>query len=543
MKKQVVALALCCCMATPLVGCGGNKVKTEEGTINVMMVQTGWGTEWMEEAKEKFETLYAAEGYKVNLLPAKPTFQGTSALSEIRLGYEKTGYDVVISSGYSVQDVTDANYGVAVEPLTDVMNSQPINFDGSLGSDTIEGLYNDSQNWRIKIDDTYWGVPYSTTCRGIVCNMKVLNKFNITEMPTTSDELFEMYDTIYNGGMRPVVWGGGNAFGYALPVLYNTIAQLLGREEYEKFYSLDYLLNDDGTIKADGYNHVNNEAVKEAINVTMRAFDVVYSLPGSLTQEHDAAHASIAMGQTAFMFDLNSFFNEISTSFPSYLNDVRFCLMPIPTKLGVDLKLDGTGNDRAKCDDILSFMTKKIDEGKTAAEIKSSTEEKFFISLTDEQVSRVIEARTTGNGGDAFLNVVKGSPNAEISKLFIRMLLSEDAAKEIYVKHGMISPTYAHIDANSEYQFINDAYKNKKECDFYTTSQLYPGSVRANTNLFLIPPYTPNFIITFKDDMGPAEKPADRNYDALTNTIFTKVTDTVRSGWEGLMKQGGYSIG
>ncbi len=548
MKKRVLALALGACTALPLVGCGGNKVKTEVNTVNIMMVNSGYGTAWVEDAKTKFEALYANEGYKINLLPAKSTFQGNAALGEIRLGYEKTGYDMVISSGYTVQQLTDESYGVAVEPLTDVMTSQAIGFDGTLGEGKIEELYNSSQSWRIKIGDTYWGVPYASESRGLVCNMKVLDKYGITEMPATTDELFESFNTVYNGangktGMRPVVWGGANAYGYALPTLYNSMAQLMGVQAYEEFYSLNGLLNADGTIKADGYKHVDNANVREAIKITMQSFDTAYSLAGSLDQPHTDAHAAIITGKAAFMFDGNFFFNEVRENFPSYLKDVRFCLLPVPSKLGVDLQLDGSGADRAKCDDILSFMVKKVDEGKSAAEIKSLTETQFSVALTDEKVNRVVEARTTGNGGAGFLNVVKGSPNAEIAKLFIRMLLSEDASKEIYAKYGMLSPTYSNIEINSEYQFIVDTYKAKSVTKYETTSQMDPSSIRAKTNLFVLPGYNAMFPVDVNSEMGFVENVSARNYDTLADTIFNKVTTNARDKWASHMSNGGYSLG
>ncbi len=552
MKKGIIALLLSLCMVMPLVGCGGSGAEKKEGTINIMMVESGYGTKWIEDVKDKFEALYADEGYKVNILPANPNFQGNAALSEIRLGYEKTGYDIVISSGYTVQQLTDSEYPVSVEALTDVMNSKPINFDGSLGDDTIANLTDSSQDWRIKIGDTYWGVPTSSDIRGLVCNMEVLNRYGITEMPVTTDELFEDFDIIYNGlpakdgkpavnGRPPITWGGDNAYGYALPLFYNTIAQLMGRDDYEDFFTLDYLLNDDGTIKADGYNHLNNDAVKEAINVTMHSFDVEYSVAGSITQNHTKAHAQVIRGATAFMFDGNFFLNEVRAAFPDYLDDVRFCLTPMPSKLGVDLQLDGTGSDRAKCDDILAYMIRKVDEGKSATEIKSATEAQFSITLTDEKVNRVIDARTIGHGGSSFLNIIKGAKNVEISKLFIRMLLSEDSAKNIYAKYGMVSPTFADADIDNQYQFIKDAYQARQNCDFYTTSQLMPGSVRERTNLFLIPPYKANFVVEFKDTMGTPGSPVGRNYDTLTQSIFDKITANTQSQWATLME--GYTIG
>lgn len=543
--KRILAVGLCCICALPMFACGQN-TKTEQGVVNIMMVNAGYGKGFVEDVAEAFNELYKDQGYKVKLLEPRSTFQGTAALNEMRLGNE-TGYDLVITDGVTVQQATDPDFGVCVEDMNDVYDSYPINFDGSAGDKKISELFNTHYDYQYKIGDTYWGVPNSASCRGLVCNTKVLESYGITELPVTTDELFEMMDTIYNGtatqpGMRPITWGGNNAYGYALSPLYTCIAQLMGVEKYDEFFKLNYLLNEDGTIKKDGYTHVEDESLKTAIEIVMQEFDVAYSVTGSITQKHTDAHAQIITGKAAFMFDGEYFFNEVRTNFSKYLNDVRFTAMPIVSQLGVNLKLDGSGENTEKCDEILSFMAKKVDEGKTAEEIKSLTEAQFSITLTSEQVARVVEARTTGYGGTGPMYIIKDSINADVAKMFVRMLLSEDAAKA-YSKYGMIHPMYTVSGDNVSYQFIKDAYAVNAMYDYRAYSVPYPDSVRAKTNLFLLHPYNAAMTVTWKDEMGTVTKPSERNYASLAEATFNKVKVNVKENWADLMAQGGYKIG
>ncbi len=545
--KKILSVCLCCICMLSFSGCGGGPgAKVDEGVVNVMMIGKGYDKGFVEDVAEAFNNVYKEKGYKINILEPRSNFSGTVALNEMRLGNE-TGYDVVITEGVSVQQVTDPEFGVCVESLNDLFDSTPINFDGTEGDKKISELYNESEDWRYKIENTYWSVPYVASCRGFVCNEKVLSSYGISGLPVTTDELFKDFDIIYNGangksGIRPVTWGGENAFGYALPPFYTAIAQLMGQDAYDEFFKMNYLLNDDGTIKADGYNIVNNEAIKTAIELIMQEFDVAYSVTGSITQKHTNAHAQIITGKTAFMSDGDFFFNEVRTSFPNYLNDVRFVAIPVCTQLGINLKLDGTGSDRDKCDKILSYIVKGVDEGNALTELKAAAEDQFGVTLTDEQVEKISEARHIGNGGTNPMFIIKDSKNAEIAKLFLRMMLSEDAAK-VYAKYGMIHPIFSSSEVDSEYQFIKDVYKVNSLAEYYCTSTLYPGSVRSKTNMFLIPPYNAQLAVTFKDEMGAVNKPSERNYSLLASTTFNKVKENVKNNWAALMNQGGYRIG
>ncbi len=543
--KKFIAMFLCIITALFTVSCGTPAGVIKDGkTVNVMMVSSGWGRKWIDDIAEAFNELYKEDGYKINILEPRTSFYGASALSEMRLGNE-SGYDIVITSGVTVQAATNEDFGTCVESLTDIYQSGAINFDGSVDDVLLADKYAKSQEWYLKKGSEYYGFPYTNSIRGLVVNKKVLAKYGINNLPVTTDELFEMYDIINNGvngvkGMSPAVWAGNNAYGYASPVLYIGLAQLLGVEEYDKYMKMDYLLDSDGKIAADGYKMVENSAIKTVLESLIHQFDPVYSVKGSTTQKHDQAHAQILTGKAAFMHDGNYFFNEASANFSAYLQDLTIVPIPIISQLGVQLKLDGTGDDAKKCDEILSYMSSLVDNGKTAEEIKDAVNAEFSgITVTDEQAERVFEARNVGYDNYTMGYIVKDSPVKDIAKLFLRMLASKDAA-DIYSKYGMLH-IFESASKENKYEFISNAEKINSRISYCADFSFYTDSVRAKTNLNVIAPYNAMLPVTLAEEIG-IESVDRRNYELLAASSHQKVIEYFRENWSSLMKQGGYSL-
>jgi hypothetical protein len=189
-------------------------------------------------------------------------------------------------------------------------------------------------------------------------------------------------------------------------------------------------------------------------------------------------------------------------------------------------------------------MCKLYDNGATNEEIKAKTEQEFSITLTDEKVARIVEARSTmhdgGGGGGIF--VMKQSPVQNISKLFLRMMLSEDAAR-VYTKYGMMA-AYADIDpAEYKSEFTRDAAKIMAKMKYNTTSVIMPGTVRGNTNMFLIPPYNANFMVTINNEMGVPDSVKDRDYALIASNVLKKVQNTTKENWATYFAVGGYNVG
>ncbi len=558
--KKLLALSLTAMMISSVgfaTGCGPERrgVSKDAKTINIAWKVQGYGTGFVTEVAEAFNTLYKEEGYKVNLLDSDPTLSGRTALGEMRLG-TKTGVDIYMPEVVNVQDVLDESYGICAEDLNDLYDSTYINFDGTEGTEPLKNSVRDSGKYLImdQKKENYYGFGATMTTRGIVCNTKLLAKYGITEMPRTTDELFEAYDAIYKGangregssstGIYPTTWGGSTAAAYAINSLYTNFAQLLGSKAYDEFFMMDSLLAEDKNL-ADGYKMFENEAIQDVMEVFIKQYDTAYSTIGSSGQDHYTAHDRIIKGKAAFMTDGEFFLNEVRANYGTYLNDVTFINFPVISKLGVNLKLDGSGQDAEKCDNILSAMIKAIDAGKDNATIKSEIDAAFSVSLDEEtQIKRVRDARniayTDGVGWGWY--ITKGTEKKEICELFFRMLASPDAAK-IAAKYGMLS-AYSTLDS-SEYnwEFTKGAASILKTFTYGSTASVVPGSFRQKMALnFLFPGYDAQLAVTIATEIGAIANPANRNYASLAQSAFTKIKNNTKNNWATYVGRAGYTI-
>ena len=102
-----------------------------------------------------------------------------------------------------------------------------INFDGTVETTPIKDTRGSMYNYLL-IDpsnpDKYYRFQYFATPLGLVCNQKILKDYGFDYLPVTTNELFEMYDAIYNGangmkgtketGIYPQTWAQANAYSY-----------------------------------------------------------------------------------------------------------------------------------------------------------------------------------------------------------------------------------------------------------------------------------------------------------------------------------------
>jgi len=558
--KKAIALITCVVTAftsVALTGC--NKAPKQDGkTINLMMHLSGYGTQYVKDVATKFEEAYATEGYKVNFLEPRTTFTGSSALSEMRLDYDENGFDIVIPGGVTIKQGVDEEYGRCIAELDDLYEVGAINFDRTESDKPFKDLISERLRSALTYNGHYYSFGVTESVTGLVYNQKVLERYGIEKAPVTSNELFKQFDIILEGnadydGIRPVTWGGANAYGYSFSTLYGGLSQLVGADEFAEFFDMNHLLTADGKIKADGWKFYEDNAkeLQAVIKDVTQKFDVLYSYTGSKEQYHTDAHAQLVTGKTAFMQDGEYFYTEVQEDFPSYLKDIRMAPTPIVSYLGVKLNLCGTTHAHVdgkvtvcdNCDAILSYMCSLYDSGKDSASIKSETQTKFSITLTDEQVNHVVEARATTHGDSAGgIYIMEQSPVKDICKLFIRMLASDDAA-EIFAKYGMLH-RFGKVDATKyENEFIKDCAGILSRRQHITTSRLTLDSVRANTNMFIIPPYTATLPVDLNNEMGVSGTVDTRDYDAISNTTLKKVQSQVKDHWADMVALGGYEVG
>ena len=558
--KRGLALALCAMMAsgvTAAVGCSApDETSKDPLTINVKMIDGGYGSAWIEEINEKFEALYKEEGYKVNIMTPIEGYSGNMALSEMRNNVN--GIDLFISEGVDVDDVLDEDYGVCVANLNDVYNSKAINFDGTESEQTIKDSSKGIHNY-VKSGDDFYAYYWYQSPSALVVNTSLLAEYSeITELPRTTDELFEMYDIILDSyeevGAYPIAWGGDNAYGYTLNPLFTHMVQMLGVEEYDELFSLDYVLNQDGTVKRDGWKKTASEDLVDILEVYFHLFDTEYSTVGSLAQRHDDAHAQVMMNRAVFTFDGSYFINEVREDFSTKLNSVDYIKVPVISALGVKLGLDGNaGANEAKCDEVLSCMVKLVDEGKTKEQIKSATESACSVTLTDEQVNRVYEARRSAYfalRSSAYISNESSEQKTEISKLFLRMLASQDAA-DLKAKYGLCSAYATGKLESDELTFIKSAQKIAASTDYITSTDFYVGSVRKQcARLFLIPSLGAAFVKDAMAIMGNVDNVKDRDYAYYANAYYygseklgiKGILPSAEKDWNTYMGYGGYRL-
>jgi hypothetical protein len=94
------------------------------------------------------------------------------------------------------------------------------------------------------------------------------------------------------------------------------------------------------------------------------------------------------------------------------------------------------------------------------------------------------------------------------------------------------------------HQFVKDAAKLIGDIKYVATSVLKPGTVRANTNMFLLPMYNANIAISLNNEMGtPEEGLAARNYTEIAKTVLKNVQNHAKDNWAKLIGNGGYDLG
>ncbi|MBQ8320504.1 MAG: hypothetical protein IJX81_06450 [Clostridia bacterium] len=545
--KKILALALC---ATTLgagvlsgAACGEQPVVSDGKTVNVAVVSGGYGTTWLNKLAEKFEKAYEEEGYKINVLTPRNNLKNDTALSEMRLG-SKTGVDLYLTAGIYLDAVLDEDYGVCVENLNDVYNNGAINFDGSVEATPIKDKVSENQYYLLKEGNDWYKFHYFTAPLGIVANTKILAEYGITELPRTTNELFEAYDAIYYGangvegtkdtGVYPTVWAGDNAYGYPYNGALDMLCQLMGKEAFEDdFFTLNSVLELDDMTQGYSVYEKYDDYYKACIEVFLQQYDVVYSVLGSASQRHDQAHAQLVRGNAAFMSDGAYFFNEVRANFSTRLNDIRMMQTPMISYLGVDLKLDGTGTDEEKCDEILSYMTKLVDEGKTNAEIETMTETQFAgVDISQTQVEKIVAARGVGaTSYQADGYITKGSPMKDVAALFLRMMASQDAA-DLWSEYGLMSAYEKSGKTEYDYQFLKDA----ADIHNANTNQLFYSSTYGlrkamATSVAFGDYFSASMVTNITADVGAVASPSERNYAEIANSLYKSSLDGVKKSW------------
>lgn len=486
MKKPISLLlaAVCAVGMVGAVGCQTEDVVVDNAeTINVRLYKAGYGDAFIYELKQKFEAYCAKEGlnYKMNILTPTYGSAGTPMIQEMSRGYEKTKVDLYITGAIIPNQVSPlGEYGEVCEDLSElVLNQTAIGYDGTEEEVIIEKLADDFEPFMVADNGKTYGFNWAQATAGMVVNTKKLAAYGITELPRTTNELFEIFDTVYNGipgviegsdktKTYPITYslttGLGGASGYNTCALESWFAQY-DIETFKQFARMEKNVDGQYVGLEDAYKVFDNENLKEVLEAGFQLMDMKYSAYGSSTQTLDQAQGLImkdAKKQNNAIFMLNGdwFLNEVKANYATKLHDVEFMNVPVISALGV--KLFGSDTkyalSDAACDELLSYMCKLVDENKSLQEIIASVQTEKGIALDEADAQAVATARgvvyARGIEHQAF--ITKGCTKKHIAALVLRMMASNDFAETFLAKSNALTPYTSSLQGESQYKFINE---------------------------------------------------------------------------------------
>ncbi len=481
MKRRLIAIIMMIVMtmgsAFAVSGCRTqSQMSSDPKTINVLISKAGYGTTFIYDLKEKFETAFKEEGYKLNVLNPMTDLNGSIMIQDI---YSGNGADVYFPGAVSPQSAVDGDYGVTIEDISDIYDMQPLNLDGTeeQGKTIKEKI-----DWIMPViketvmyNDKYYTIPWTVQGAGWAVNMNVLGDYiEFDEIPVTTKELFDISDAMMeniNLGAAPYTFSlKGN--GYCSGIERTWLIQYEGQEssdEIDMFATADgtwmdcYKKDCDGSnCNGHAYDVYEREGFIEMIAAVYETFDPARQTNGVASQDFKAAQAQFCMGKAAFYGVSGWMLNEQVGMYPEEMKNIHFTRIPVISALGPKLDLCGKGHvdvakecfdDCADCEALLSTIVRAFDAKKTAEETATQT------GVSKEKVERVFEARAyvkDGSGTPAVISAKASEEKKEIAKLLLRMLASDEGA-ELMAKHtNTVNPFNPTCLTGTEYAWLDE---------------------------------------------------------------------------------------
>lgn len=543
--------------------CGKKDEVIKDGkTVNVRMLKAGYGEEFIYELKDAFENAYKEEGYKVNVLTPMSDMRGNVALQEMARGNAATGVDLYIITDVKANEVgANGDYGVLAEDIRESVYGKPaIRYDGTEEDGTVGGkMKDDIKPYLEDGNGVLYGFNWSQSSAGLVVNTRKLNKYGITELPRTTNEMFDIFEKIYLGTngignsvkttTYPVTYVSGMS-GYTTCAFWTWFSQY-DSAGYQEFLSMkDYETGAD--MIEDGYEVFNSEALEEMLTLAYRSMDQRIAANGSTTQTLDQAQAKIMKDKNdaIFMFNGDWMLNEVKLNYRNYLNDIEFINTPVNSALGVKLFCKQPYNlSETEADELLSLIANLADERKTVQEIVAAVKTEMNVDLSEADALTVANARGTvfTRGVEHMAYITKDSPNKNIAALLLRMMASDDFAKT-FAEYANTATPYANIESIAEavdYKFVRQAF-NISTHPYYSPITAFQSGIRAQLVSTQLPGVTHIASTIYKEVVsvydgkgGKIENAGLEVYRNAANKMMTDSYHFAATNWETWLKNAG----
>ena len=236
--KKLCALFLCLACVAPFAACS-QPVEDTETNLIIEMYEGGYGTEGMKAIADRFEEIYAEEGYTVSITSNSQLVMN-GAYQQLQLGtdsatdlYFVAGVEIpyIIGEGKYFVKNTDNDY--ALEDITDLLEEKVYGEDITLG----EKMFPSSVEFNTQTNGRVYSLNWAYGVTGFAYRRE-----NFTEgggdwqLPRTTKELEELIPVIKEAGMYPFVFCGSKAsyFDYAALAWWRQFAT---DEEADNFWT------------------------------------------------------------------------------------------------------------------------------------------------------------------------------------------------------------------------------------------------------------------------------------------------------------------
>ena len=400
-----VAVVLAC---TALVGCNSNK--NSATTLNVICLNLGYGSEWIEEAVKIWEE--ENPDYKVNLNAS------ADARSLITSDMAKSNNidDVYISNGTDWRKYAGQNKLLAIDDLLQET------VDGMKVIDKINPEYKESIYFKNQNGETHtYRLPWMSDVGGIFYNAKMFEE-NGWKIPTTTDELLALCQNMIDHPIYvdptdktspkvyPFAYTGENTdyFDY---LVYTWWGQIVGADAINEFKQ--YGKEDSG--KFDARTNETYAGLKRATEVWYQIFgNPAYTDPEDVTRDNHTAQKNFMQGKAAMMISGNWVYNEM-------LNYNTNHTLPS------------------------NFELKIMDSPK--------------IVENAERCSYII-------GEDQYIAIPATTKKAELAKSFIKTVISDKVLRVFFEKaHGMMAYKLSNGNYESDNVYMNSLMEYRSHLD------------------------------------------------------------------------------
>lgn len=423
MKKnglKIMVPALVLFNALTLSGCN-QKVDNSENTLEIYVADFGYGYKWLNDIIDAFkEQSWVQEKYpNLNIPSVRHNSTRSWAIDRIQAGESNT-VDLFFSvtTGNGVFESTYGKNQPYFEDLSSLYEQTVPGEDVTFAEKMDDNFLTMSTYQKLDGTTTYYCVPWVSGMQGMVYNQTMFEEMGI-EVPRTTDELFELCDTIVSKGEIPFIFTSKENYWTCMMFLL-WWCQYEGLENYSYFYQ--------GIVEEDGLKSMSSDVFKQ--QGRLRSLEVLESLlmypdhasfyhPEVNTLSFTQAQSKFLLGQGCMMPNGDWIETEMTKAINSdHVTDV-FTFMKTPVISSIVEQLE----DKNMTDETLSAVIAAIDDGKTS-----------YPGVSEKDYAKIVEARNLVLPvGNHTAMIPAYSTAKDVAKDFL-LFMATDEANEIFTR-------------------------------------------------------------------------------------------------------------